>query len=80
MHRHGSFSPRYSKALTTASISHLPHHLCRFLLRSYPEWKPVCAIPGLDADGQAELARHLYDVGVLLVKDADDSDDDDGVA
>jgi lysine-specific demethylase/histidyl-hydroxylase NO66 len=49
-----------------------------YLLASYPEWKPVCTIPGLDTAGQIELAQHLYDVGILLVKEADDSDDDEG--
>ena len=44
----------------------------RYLLSSYPEWKPVCTIPGLDTEGQIDLVRHLYETGVLLVKDADD--------
>jgi hypothetical protein len=48
----------------------------RYLLSSFPEWKPVCTIPGLDTEGQIDLVRHLYETGVLLVKDADDEGDD----
>lgn len=46
-----------------------------YLLASYPEWKPVCTIPGLATEGQIELARHLYDVGILLVKEDSGEED-----
>ena len=46
-----------------------------FLLTSFPEWQPVCALPGLNAEAQVDLAQHLHDVGILLVKEDSEEDD-----